>query len=89
MADGYVCPVCGYPALTEPPYTNSGGSYEICYSCGFEFGVSDLDEDYTFESWRAEWIARGMPWSSAGRPRPADWDPARQLAHLLDGGDVG
>jgi hypothetical protein len=90
MSERYVCPVCGFPELDEPPYIDSrNGSFEICASCGFEFGVSDDDEDYTFESWRAEWIARGMPWNSVGRPQPAGWDPQAQLTTLLGpNGDV-
>lgn len=84
---GRTCPVCGYPSLFEPPRSRSGGaSYEICPSCGFQFGVSDDDEDFTYEGWRGRWVAGGMPWSSVSIPRPPDWDPAAQLARLLDRG---
>ena len=38
------CPVCGYRKLREKPRTyDGGGSFEICPSCGFQFGVSDDD----------------------------------------------
>jgi len=86
MSSAYMCPACGYPELTEPPYTSGGGgSYEICYSCGFEFGVTDDDRGYTFASWRAEWIAKGMPWDSEGiDPMPDGWDPERQLQNLIE-----
>ncbi len=78
----HTCPVCGYPKLKETPRSKSGGgSYEICPSCGFQFGVSDDDEGETFELWRAKWQAAGMPWSSSTKP-PAHWDPAKQLRHL-------
>jgi hypothetical protein len=61
MSARYVCPVCGYPDLTEPPRSpDGGGSYEICYSCGFEFGVTDDDLGFTYESWRSRWIERGI-----------------------------
>jgi hypothetical protein len=89
MADeSYVCPVCGFPWLTEPPRSPvGGGSYEICSSCGFEFGVTDDDKDYTYESWRARWISMGMPWWSEGIQQPPDgWDPHSQLDALLHGG---
>jgi hypothetical protein len=78
---GYTCPVCGYPELGEPPRSPSGGgSYEICPSCGFEFGVSDDDLGFSYDEWRQRWIALGMPWeSSEVRPPPAGWDPLRQL----------
>ena len=37
----FLCPVCGSPEFTEPPYTNDGEpSFQIC-SCGFEFGFDD------------------------------------------------
>ena len=55
--------------------------FEICPSCGFQFGVSDDDRGITYEQWREQWRARGMPWSSSNPP-PKGWDPARQLAEL-------
>lgn len=86
MTRHYICPVCGYPALTEPPRNESGGSYEICYSCGFEFGVTDDDLGFSYEAWRKRWIDRGMPWDGEGIDEPpAGWDPARQLADLVSG----
>ena len=77
----HTCPVCGYPALAEPPRSRSGGgSYEICPSCGFEFGVTDDDRGYSYVDWRRRWVDSGMPWASEGiEPPPADWDPSAQL----------
>lgn len=64
----------------------AAGSYEICWSGGFEFGVTDDDLGYTYDSWRQVWIDRGMPWDSEPRrPQPLGWDPARQLADLIGG----
>jgi hypothetical protein len=82
----YQCPACGWHELTEPPRTaDSGGSYEICASCGFEFGVTDDDQGFTYESWRARWVAVGMPWRSDGiEAPPTNWDPAAQLQTLSD-----
>jgi hypothetical protein len=35
----FLCPVCEYAGLHEPPYDESGwGSFEICPQCGTEFG---------------------------------------------------
>jgi hypothetical protein len=82
----YRCPVCGYPGLEEPPRTEeSGGSYEICPSCGFEFGVTDDDRGISYEQWRREWISGGMRWWSR-RPRPAGWDPRAQLRDVEESG---
>lgn len=78
------CPACGYTALSEPPRSSSGGaSYEICPSCGFQFGVSDDDLGFTYEEWRFEWIADGMPWRSE-EPKPDAWDPHAPLNAVRD-----
>ena len=77
------CPVCGWPELREPPRGKSGGgSYEICPSCGFEFGVSDDDRGHTHAAWRERWQDGGMKWAGKGRPAPQGWNPAHQLARL-------
>lgn len=84
----YRCLVCGYPGLDEPPRTEeSGASYEICPSCGFEFGVTDEDRGISYEQWRREWIAGGMRWWSRRRP-PAGWDPQAQVRELGDPGPL-
>jgi hypothetical protein len=78
---GYACPVCGYSDLTEVPQAHGlGGSYEICPSCGFQFGVTDDDRGFTYDEWRTVWIKNGMPWTGVGIPPPAGWDPAIQLS---------
>lgn len=75
----YTCPVCGYPELDELPRDDESASYDICPSCGFQFGVSDDNDGYTYERWRQEWVEKGTPWSSVGIPRPADWNPVAQM----------
>lgn len=85
MTSGNMCPACGYDDLIDPPYTDEGGSsYEICPSCGFEYGFTDDNDGYTFETWRQKWIAAGHTWYSRSpmRPAPPDWDPLKQLANL-------
>lgn len=75
------CPVCGWPELREPPRNKFGhSSFEICPSCGFEFGFDDDDLGLTYKEARARWIAAGMPWWSPSRPGPVDWNPEQQLA---------
>src|SRR3990172_820952 len=67
MPTSFVCPVCGFPNLTEQPrHADGGASDEICPSCGFQFGYDDDDRGIGFEEWRQDWIKRGMPWSSKG-----------------------
>lgn len=78
------CLICGYPKLKEPPRAPSGGgSYEICPSCGFQFGVDDDDKGITIEAARKRWIEGGMKWCSRGDPAPKEWKPEDQLAILL------
>lgn len=74
----YICPACLYPYLHEPPRDSltGAGSYEICFSCGFEFGVTDDDRGFSYEGWRRKWIAEGMPWHAEDiSKKPYDWNP--------------
>lgn len=83
MKKNYTCPVCGFPKLTEPPRTRAGGgSFEICPSCGFQFGVSDDDRGHTYAAWREKWRGEGMKWSSTNA-QPGGWDAMTQLEMLL------
>lgn len=79
----FVCPVCGFPCLIDEPRSrNDVPSYEICRSCGFQFGVTDDNDEETYESWRLEWVRQGMPWATKVPP-PEGWDPRKQLDDLL------
>jgi hypothetical protein len=84
----YVCPVCGYDGLDEEPWSDGSPSDEICPSCGIHFGYDDAAggdphaRQEIYATWRQRWLAAAMPWSSRGRPVPADWDPQRQLRRV-------
>lgn len=79
----HTCPICGYGCLRGVPRSpNCGGSYEICPSCGFQFGVSDEDLGFSDEQWRTDWINAGMPWRSAGIEVPPNWNPVAQLESI-------
>lgn len=87
VSDRHVCPVCGYGELCEPPWDNESPSDEICPSCGTQFGYHDAAggdvarRQSKHRELRKRWVARGMPWDSAGiEPPPDGWDPRRQLA---------
>lgn len=92
MADmaGFICPVCGFDGLLEPDHDESGSpSYEICMSCGFEFGFDDDSEGVSFQDYRKQWLANGATWFDPDA-RPDNWDLATQLARIgvpLDGGE--
>ena len=79
----HLCPCCGFPGLREAPRSASGGaSYEICPSCGFQFGVSDDDQGYSYARWRALWIKVGCIWASQGIKAPRGWNANDQLDKL-------
>ena len=79
----YVCPVCGFPKLNEPPRSLTGGaSNEICPACGFEHGVDDDDKGRSHASAREVWRRGGMQWASQGQPQPKAWKPEAQLASV-------
>jgi hypothetical protein len=83
----YQCPVCGYEGLQhEPRSSENGGSYEICPSSGFQFGVSDDRDEIMDENWREAWRSRGMPWSSNGIAPPVNWDADNQVRGLISRG---
>ncbi len=78
----YVCPVCGFENLEEEPRDGAGeASFEICKSCGFQFGVTDDDLGYSYEQWRARWVAAGYPWHGVNGA-PKGWSGRLQLSHL-------
>jgi hypothetical protein len=79
----YMCPVCGFDTLEEPPYSASGaGLHEICPCCGFQFGVTDDDQGISFHEWREGWIEQGMSWDSNRSSPPPGWNPLEQLSKL-------
>jgi hypothetical protein len=67
MTDLYVCPVCGYDRLADPPWDNESPSDEIWSSCGTHFGYDDAAGGDTarrqarHRELRENWIAKGMP----------------------------
>jgi hypothetical protein len=69
-----LCPVCGYD-MDDPPR-----DYNICPSCGTEFGLHDLNASVL--ELREAWIKTGPKWWSATDAQPVGWDPYLQLARL-------
>jgi hypothetical protein len=70
-----MCPVCGY-AMQDPP-----SDYNICPSCGTEFGVSDVNS--SVEVLRQVWVATGAHWWSTTEPIPENWNATVQLMAVL------
>ena len=68
-----ICPVCGWPNLEEPPVQ----SFEICPSCGTEFGHTDAYRSH--DELRFEWIRRGLRWHATWVAPPSAWNPRTQL----------
>ena len=71
MVDQNMCPVCGY-RMEEPPE-----QYNICASCGTEFGVHDVNA--SIEELRVAWLRTGPNWFSSVDPEPQDWNPFLQI----------
>lgn len=63
------CPVCGYPVEVY--------DFNICPSCGVEFGVDTISHSY--DELRTIWVENGALWSSSVDPIPNGWDAYRQL----------
>ncbi|PYV51815.1 MAG: hypothetical protein DMG98_25340 [Acidobacteria bacterium] len=84
----YTCPVCGYSDLSTPPWNDGAPSFEICPSCGIQFGYTDAaggdPEARTalWKKWRRRWIETGMAWNSIGQKPPSGWDPVAQLKNI-------
>lgn len=82
----YICPICGYDRLPEPPRDEHGcPTYVICPCCGFEFGFDDDSEGHTYSTYRQHWIDRGFPFFNA-KKRPANWNirtMKRQLENTI------
>ena len=75
MVDQNMCPVCGY-GMEEPPE-----QYNICSSCGTEFGVHDVNA--SIEELRLAWLRTGPKWFSAVDPEPQDWSPYLQVRKAI------
>lgn len=90
FAATFVCPVCGYPGLTEEPWTMGpeydSPSYETCPSCGTEFGYTDFrpgraERHERQRELRSAWIAASRPWddlSSYPTPSELGWEPSAE-----------
>lgn len=63
MKQFYLCPVCGYKGLEDPPYDKLGNSsFEICSCCGFQFGVDDdhvCSKEAMYKQYREKWLKNG------------------------------
>ncbi len=86
---GYICPVCGYSGLKEEPRNEAtGGSFEICPSCGIQFGYSDeaggdaQAREAVYQKWREKWIRDGMHWNAPNLKPPVNWNPEEQLRNI-------
>lgn len=85
-----LCPECGF-LLDRPAWSDAGGSFEICPSCGIQFGYTDAAggdpgrRAQLWLEWRARSTGQGCPWNSVGRMPPAAWDPSEQVARVASG----
>ena len=71
MKKQYICPVCGYGRLTEPPENHA-----ICPSCGTHFAYHDMGSSHAFL--HQEWVSAGCPWFSQTTVEPDGWAAYRE-----------
>ena len=77
----YICPVCGYSDLEEPPRDKNGmPSFDICDCCGVEFGYEDLTEESMIK-YRKKWIETGGEWFIK-ESKPNNWTMQEQLKNI-------
>lgn len=77
------CPVCGFDHLSSPVRNTKGQhSYEICPSCGYQFGIDDVEFGIDYGTWREAWVVGGMAWWDACIPKPKNWNPQEQLSRI-------
>jgi hypothetical protein len=56
----HICPVCEFNGLKEEAFgPDNEPSYEICPSCGFEFGFDGGNDPGKFKEFRERWIKNG------------------------------
>jgi predicted RNA-binding Zn-ribbon protein involved in translation (DUF1610 family) len=78
MSIEFACPVCGYADLGERPRDDDGwASFEICSSCGTEFGYDDATVSHA--ELRKRWLSGGCIWWATWEKSPSNWDAQRQL----------
>lgn len=82
----HLCPVCGYPNLTDAPWMDGSPSDEICVCCGTHFGYDDDaggDAGQRERIWitlRRTWTENGCSWFSKRTAPPFAWNPESQLS---------
>lgn len=77
-----ICPVCGWDGLIKPPYNKYGEpSYEICFCCGFEYGYTDGNNGFSFNTRRKKWIQEGYTFMSPERC-PKGWGKEMALRQM-------
>lgn len=82
MSKTFMCPVCGFEGLKEPPFTKDNDpSFEVCSCCGFEFGFDGDNSLDCFTTYRKHWISEGTPWFNP-KLKPKDWDYKKQLENV-------
>jgi len=79
----YICPVCGFNGIDEPPYDEDlMASYKNCPCCGVEFGYDDFKLDnVTFVVAREKWLKSGAQWAQKNE-KPSDWNLEEQLKNV-------
>ena len=81
---GHMCPVCGFAGLDEPAYSDGEASFDICPSCGTQFGLHDCDKSWA--SLRQRWIRKGCRFHFPPQ-QPPGWSAKEQLKAVMGSSD--
>ncbi|MBS9801675.1 hypothetical protein J4052_01610 [Bacillus toyonensis] len=77
----FICVICGFDDLLDPPYEEGYPLYEICPCCGFQFGFDDCDQGCTFVAHREKWLEKGAVWHN-NTEKPTEWSLEKQLKNI-------
>lgn len=78
----YICHVCGFPELEDPPWGLQGNSssHNICSCCGLQFGYHDCQLT-AYEQNKKNWIDSGASWFDI-ELKPLNWNLDEQLNNI-------
>jgi hypothetical protein len=99
----FECPVCGFPGFSEPPWRDENASFDICPSCGIQYGYNDARPDSREQvhlAWRTRWLLNQQepldPWPTieelvdkpAAHPRQGPFSAKMQHLEAMLAQDV-
>ena len=80
----YACPVCGSTSPADPPWDESGASFDICTFCHTQFGYDDgMSPDSPIGAFQKMWDELRLKWLE--KENWPDWALAQLRNIEVDG----